>query len=191
MVCAQRPPHASSAHYTSRRTVLGLLIVTLMLAVLWFAQIQQRQLLEPDEGRYAEIPREMVATGDWITPRLNDLLYFEKPPLQYWATAAAYELFGLHNWTARLWSVLTGLAGVALVFYAGRRIHSSKAGMYAALVLSSGVLYFGGAHINTLDMGLTLFLELTVFALVLSRRPGISTIEAQGWIHVAWLGMGL
>ncbi len=193
MVCAQQPPGASSLHYTSRRgrTMLGLVILTLILIVLWFAQIQQRQLLEPDEGRYAEIPREMVATGDWITPRLNDLLYFEKPPLQYWATAAAYELFGQHNWTARLWSILTGLAGVALVFYTARRIHSSKAGIYAALMLSSSVLYFGGAHINTLDMGLTLFLETTVFALVLSRAPGATAFERRAWTHVAWLAAGL
>jgi 4-amino-4-deoxy-L-arabinose transferase-like glycosyltransferase len=193
MVGAQQPPRVSFQHHTSRRgrTVLGAVTVTLMLAVLWFAQIQQRQLLEPDEGRYAEIPREMVATGNWITPRLNDLLYFEKPPMQYWATAAAYELFGQHNWTARLWTVLTGLAGVALIFYTGRRIRSSKAGIYAALMLSSSVLYFGGAHINTLDMGLTLFLEITVFALVLAREPGATAFEVRGWIHVAWLAAGL
>jgi 4-amino-4-deoxy-L-arabinose transferase-like glycosyltransferase len=193
MASAQQCPRVSSPRHTSRRgrTVLGSVIVTLVLAILWFAQIEQRQLLEPDEGRYAEIPREMVATGDWITPRLNDLLYFEKPPLQYWTTAAAYELFGQHNWTARLWCVLTGLAGVALIFYTGRRVHSNQAGIYAALMLSSSVLYFGGAHINTLDMGLTLFLEMTAFALVLSRRPGAPALEARVWIHVAWLAAGL
>ena len=62
-------------------------------------------LVDPDEGRYAEIPREMAVTGDWITPRLDGLKYFEKPPLQYWATAAAYSVFGFSEWTARLWTV--------------------------------------------------------------------------------------
>ena len=75
---------------------------------IWFSNLEYRKLIKPDEGRYAEIPREMVASGDWTTPRLNDLKYFEKPPLQYWATAAAYEVFGEHNWTSRLWDALTG-----------------------------------------------------------------------------------
>ena len=62
----------------------------LLLAAAWFATVPLRPLFDPDEGRYAEIPREMLVSGDWVTPRLNDLKYFEKPPLQYWATAAAY-----------------------------------------------------------------------------------------------------
>jgi 4-amino-4-deoxy-L-arabinose transferase-like glycosyltransferase len=56
-----------------------------------------RKLQHPDEGRYAEIAREMAASGDWVTPRLNGLKYFEKPPMQYWATAAAFNAFGVTN----------------------------------------------------------------------------------------------
>src|ERR1700737_98322 len=75
----------------------GVVVLLLVFTAIWFSNLDYRRLVHPDEGRYAEIPREMVASGDWITPRLNDLLYFEKPPLQYWATALAFELFGLHN----------------------------------------------------------------------------------------------
>ena len=76
----------------------------LILALLWFGPLNTPHLFEPDEGRYAEIPREMVASGDWVTPRLDGIKYFEKPALQYWATATAFTLFGQHAWTARLWS---------------------------------------------------------------------------------------
>src|SRR5262249_21731223 len=77
-------------------------------------------LWSPDEGRYAEIPREMVASGDWVTPRLDGVKYFEKPPLVYWLEAAAIRLFGVHEWALRLWLALFALAG-CLPVYAPRR----------------------------------------------------------------------
>src|SRR5437588_2890016 len=88
----------------TRRALLALILIS---AIAWFAGLEYRTLLHPDEGRYAEIPREMVVLGDWLTPHLNGLKYLEKPPLQYWMTAAAYEAFGVHNWTARLWTALS------------------------------------------------------------------------------------
>ena len=75
-----------------------------VLALVWFAGLEFRGLFQPDEGRNAEISREMLVSGDWITPRLSGLKYFEKPPLQYWATAVSFALFGLDEWTARLWT---------------------------------------------------------------------------------------
>ncbi len=176
------------------RSAWAFIAVALALAislVIWFALLEQRSLWEPDEGRYAEIPREMVASGDWITPRLNDLLYFEKPALQYWATAAAFEAFGLHNWTARLWCALSGLAGVMLAFYAGWRLHSMRAGVYAGAMLASSLLYFGLAHLNTLDMGLTFFLEVVVFAVAIGLRNDTSAGERKAWMHLAWLAAAL
>src|SRR5258708_19732544 len=94
-------PHLTSS---SRWLLLAFLVLT----VAWFATLGTRRLLEPDEGRYAEISREMVVTGDWLTPRLNGIKYFEKPPLQYWATAAAFSAFGFQQWAARLCTALTG-----------------------------------------------------------------------------------
>ena len=97
----------------------GLRLLLLVVVLIWFGNLEYRKLIRPDEGRYAEIPREMVVSGDWTTPRLNDLKYFEKPPLQYWATAVAYEVFGEHQWTSRLWTALTGFAGILLAWFAG------------------------------------------------------------------------
>ncbi len=78
-------------------------LLAALAAIIWFSLLGYRDLFEPDEGRYAEISREMVTSGDWLTPRLNGFKYFEKPALQYWATAAGFVVFGESNATARLW----------------------------------------------------------------------------------------
>ena len=102
---------------TQRRTLWWILGICL---VLWFALMGRRDLIDPDEGRYAEIPREMVASGDWITPRLQGFKYFEKPALQYWLTAATYTVFGVSNMTARLTTVVAGFACILWIgFVAG------------------------------------------------------------------------
>jgi 4-amino-4-deoxy-L-arabinose transferase-like glycosyltransferase len=73
------------------RLVLAVLFV--LSFALWFGGLETRGLFWPDEGRYAEVAREMVTSGDYVTPRLNGLKYFEKPPLQYWASAIAFRIF--------------------------------------------------------------------------------------------------
>src|SRR5215470_18984964 len=83
--------------------------VWLLLAVAWFATLGFRPLFEPDEGRYAEIPREMQVTGDWVTPKLDGFKYFEKPALQYWATAVALEIFGINPAASRIYTTLLSL----------------------------------------------------------------------------------
>lgn len=171
----------------STKQVWWLLITV---ALIWFANLEYRTLIKPDEGRYAEIPREMVVSGDWVTPRLNELKYFEKPPLQYWATATAYTLFGEHQWTSRLWAGLTGFAGILLVWFAGLRLFGREAAGYAALLLSSSLLYVLMAHINTLDMGVTFFLTLGIVGLLLGQAQA-DRKKQRNWMLVAWAGLAL
>jgi 4-amino-4-deoxy-L-arabinose transferase-like glycosyltransferase len=135
--------------------------------LLWFAPLGSYTLFNPDEGRYAEIPREMVASGDWVTPRLNDLKYFEKPPLHYWATAVAFSVFGEHEWSARAWVALSGFLGLLLSAWIGTRVYGARAGAMAALVQGGSVLYLALARMSTLDMGLAIALELALAGLLL------------------------
>lgn len=173
------------------KAVARILLVLLAFAAVWFSNIEYRKLVNPDEGRYAEIPREMVASGDWITPRLNGLKYFEKPALQYWATATAYTLFGEHAWTARLWSVLTGFLGVLMVFFTGRWLFGARAGWYAALVLASSLLYVLIGHVNTLDMGVSFFLSASVCAFLLAQRDAADSRARSRWMLTAWAATAL
>ncbi len=163
----------------------------LIAAVIWCGNLELRKLSLSDEGRYSEIPRYMAHSGDWLTPRLNGIKYFEKPPLQYWATAAAYSAFGEHNWTARLWPALTGLLGVLLTYLVGARLYGAATGLYSAAVLASSVLYGALAHILTLDMGLAFFLTMALAGLLLALDPSADTKTNRRWMHVAAAGCAL
>src|SRR5436190_24228463 len=131
------------------RAATGLWI---LLGVLWLANLPLRPLFDPDEGRYAEIPREMAASGDWTTPTLNGLKYFEKPPLQYWATAGLYTMFGVHDWTARLWASSLAFLCIPMVFVFARRItHARDTALIAAALLAINPYFALTGQLNLLD----------------------------------------
>jgi 4-amino-4-deoxy-L-arabinose transferase-like glycosyltransferase len=170
-----------------RRALVALLAA---FALAWFCNLGYRHLIKPDEGRYAEIPREMVATGDWLTPRINGYKYFEKPPLQYWATAASFTAFGLNEWAARVWPGLTGFLGVLLVFWAGNRLFGPPAGLIGAAVTASSALYAIVGHLLTLDMGLSVFMAASVFAFAVGQAEPAER-ERRRWMLLAWAAMAL
>ena len=94
------------------RQGLPFLLVMAVAALLFFSRIST-PLLEPEEARYAEIPRQMLADGQWLVPHLHGQPYLDKPPLMYWAVMASYSVFGVHDWAARLVPALAGLLTVA------------------------------------------------------------------------------
>lgn len=157
-----------------------------LVAVLWFSTLDSRALLHPDEGRYAEIAREMAASGDWVTPRLNDLKYFEKPPFQYWATAAADRVFGVHDWTARLWPAVAGLLAVIALGGAGFALGGPALGAVAALALAGTLWHAALAQIVTLDSSLAFFLALAFSAFVVAQRAEPDIATRRGWMALAW-----
>ncbi len=161
-------------------------LTAILLLVAWFGVLEYRDLYRPDEGRYAEIPREMVVSGDWVTPRLNDLKYFEKPPLQYWATAAAYVAFGEEEWTARLWPAMLGYLGLVTTLLAGRALFDLRTGVHAALILASTLLYLLFSQVVTLDMGLTFFLSASLYCFLLAIRAGLTIRRERMWMLGAW-----
>ncbi|MFL6633839.1 MAG: glycosyltransferase family 39 protein [Massilia sp.] len=150
-----------------------------------------RTLVPPDEGRYAEMAREMFASGDWITTRLNGIKYFEKPPLQTWMNALSFTLFGLGDWQARLWTGLCGLLGVVLTGVAGTRVFGARIGFYAALVLGSSFYWIACSQIDSLDMGLSGMMTLALCALLIAQRDDAGESERRNWMLACWAGMAL
>ena len=150
-----------------------------LLGLFWFLSIGAPPLSNPEEGRYAEIPREMLVSGDWVTPRLDGIKYFEKPPLQYWASAVAEKLVGPSAWAARAWSALCGFLGLMLTRGLARRLYGERASGFAVVVQASSLLYVGLSRITTLDMSLCFTLQMTLAALaLLAHRPSERDVSA-------------
>src|SRR5262245_18646223 len=158
-------------------------------ALIWFVGLEYRGLATPDEGRYADIARAMLDSGDRVTPRLNGIKYFEKPPLQYWATAAVFAVFGFDEWTARMWPALTGLLCIAFTAFAARRLAPGPSWLFAALAFAGSWGFFIGGQFLTLDMGLTFFLSAAMLAFVLSRQEGQSPGAGRNWMLLAWAAL--
>ena len=159
-----------------------------LMIFIWFFALSFRDLISTDEGRYADIAMEMLQTGDWITPRLNGLLYFEKPPLQYWASAIGFSLFGFNDFTARLWPGLTGFLTVISVWFTAKRLWGSEAGEYAALVVVSCAWMFTNSHFLTLDMGVSFFLALSLCCFLLAQDTQEPHQQAW-WMRTCWAAM--
>ena len=165
-----------------------LLLLALLAIFISLDGLGDRKLANPDEGRYSEISREMAASGDFVTPRLNGLKYFEKPPLQYWATAVSFKLFGESELTARLYTALCGLGCILLIAYTGKRAFDEETGMLAGLVMLAAPYYAAMTEIVSLDMGLTFWMTLAVSSLMISQHALTDTARRR-WLWLAWAGM--
>ena len=172
---------------------LALFVLFVVATILWFGTLDYRHLIPTDEGRYAQMAREMMVSGDYITPRYNDYKYFEKPPLHIWATAIIFKLFGLGEWQARLWSGITSFFTILLVGFTAARLYGHLTGYLAALILLSSPMWVVGGHFNALDMGLSAFLNLALCALLLAQHADAEhhAKSRRNWMWLCWLAMGL
>jgi 4-amino-4-deoxy-L-arabinose transferase-like glycosyltransferase len=157
------------------------------LAVLWLATLADRPLFNPDEGRYAEIPREMLSGGDWVIPHLNGLAYIEKPPLQYWATALSFRVLGPSAFAARLYIALTALATVLLLWRVAERLWGPGAGWRGAAVLCGMLMFVVLGQLLTLDMSLAFYMTLSLAAFLLAQTAA----RPRRWMMLAWAATAL
>ena len=129
-------------------------VFVVLYAVAMLAGIGRFAFIGPDEPRYAQVAREMFASGDYVSPRLCGLLWFEKPILFYWLAASAYTVFGVHEFAARLPSALLCLLSIAFVFTALRRAGFARWGVISAVVLATSVMWMSFGYAATTDMTL-------------------------------------
>ncbi|MBI3291406.1 MAG: hypothetical protein HYZ73_01135 [Elusimicrobia bacterium] len=192
---------------TSRdRWLWGLLLVV---AGLYLFRLGAVGLYEPAEGRYAEIARTMVTSGDWVIPRLNGVRYFEKPPLLYWTTAVSFQWFGLNEFAARLPTALAALVGIVATVMLGMTLGRESAcpesraepalsevegsrdrgvGVRAGLILATSLGYFLFARVVRPDMWLIAGLTVGLLFLV---RGFLGRGHPRTWSVGVGLALGI
>ena len=145
-------------------------------------------LLEPDEGRFAQIGREMAANGNYLVPHLNGIEQFYKPPLVYWVNAIGYKIFGVSEWTARLPSALGFFGVIWLTGWMGWRLAGRAVGWSAALILASMVEPYALGRQITLDMTLTFWITAALACLVQVATAG--EVRKYGILFFLCMGLG-
>ncbi len=159
-------------------------VIFLLVSVIYLAGINRP--LRDAESKYAEIPREMIVTGDWLTPHLDFARYFTKPPLTFWVTAAAYKIFGVHPWVARLTNILWAFTAALLLGILASRMYGRRAGRIAP------VLFILTAEVFTycLDAGI----EFGLISCILVALTSFWIFVHEGgkvYLRVFYLGLGL
>lgn len=187
----RRPALSFLAPRIEARTAYWIAAAVIGVLVVWFGTLAMRYLVGPDEGRYAEISREMLATGDWVTVRYNALKYFEKPPFHMWVTAVAYAAFGIGEWQARLCVALSGLLGIGMTMLATWRWFGARAGWLAGVVLLAAPMWSTAAHFNTLDMTLAGALACVLATMLMAQHPDATVDARRRWMYACWAAMGV
>lgn len=158
----------------------------LIFSVIYFAPLAGHQLLEPDEGRYAEIPREMLESGNYITPMLNYVKYFEKPPLLYWLNALSFKVFGENAFAARFPTALSAILGIFTTGLLGAFMFGRRAGTKAAVITGTSLLYYAIGTINITDMLLSFFMTVTAAAFYVGN-----SLRDRRWYLLAYAAAAL
>jgi 4-amino-4-deoxy-L-arabinose transferase-like glycosyltransferase len=185
------PDHCQSPTVTpqSDNWLVHLAILLPMAGLLLFTRLSCA-LLEPDETRYAEIPRQMLVQGQFVEPTLHGQPYYHKPPLVYWLVMCSYSIFGVHDWAARLVPTLASLATVLVTYWWGRRAFGARGGFVSAVILCLSGLFVYLGRMVTMDALLCLWV---VAALATAHQAIHNPRLRRGlWIFSALMtGLGL
>jgi 4-amino-4-deoxy-L-arabinose transferase-like glycosyltransferase len=167
------------------------LVVIFMIGIsLYSSFFVKYSLFDPDEGRYAEIAREMLETGDFITPHLNYVKYLEKPPLFYWLTAGSMALFGQNEGAARFVPEMSGFLTLLIVIFMGRAMFGARTGLAAGWIYITSIEPFIMSQFTVIDMLFSMLLTASWSALWFAyNAPSIP--RKRGWITLAWVCLGL
>jgi 4-amino-4-deoxy-L-arabinose transferase-like glycosyltransferase len=172
---------------TLQRIWIDVLLLSLFSTIYFFLFLGTRHLTIPDEGRYPEIAREMLNSGNWVTPTINGVPFLDKPIFYYWIEATSMKLFGVNTWAIRIPGALTGIIGILAIYLFGQRFYNRKTGLLAALVLASSPLYFLSAHYANMDLEVANFLWISFFFFILAIQYPWRSKSRRLYVYIAYL----
>lgn len=157
-------------HQQTIYKLIDCLVIVLASFIIFTLFLGSYQLITPDEGRYVEIAREMVASGNYVTPQLDGSTFLDKPILFYWVEIALIKLFGLHEWSVRLLPALFGSLGCLFTYYAGQRLFTRRTGLMAAFLQMSTLIYFFSAHYTNMDLMVAVLISGALYATIIGLK---------------------
>jgi len=174
-----------------KRSHLTLIVLVFAAAIYLGCIISPPSLMDDVDSVQAQIARNMITSGDWVTARLDGIPYLEKAPLVYWAMAGSYKIFGVHDWAARIPIALSAIALALLTAAFGMWAFGKRAGFYAGLCMSTCIGLFLFTRILIPDVMLTCTTALAMWAFL--RALDEEERHARLWALVlaASLGTGL
>jgi 4-amino-4-deoxy-L-arabinose transferase-like glycosyltransferase len=172
------------------REIPAALGLAMLAASLFFFGLGNLPLFDVDEAVFAETTREMIATGEWITPQYNGVDRFDKPILFYWLMAGAFTVFGVGEWGARFWSAVLGVALVAVIALFARRRVGPRAGLLAGLMAATSLEIIVLAHSAITDMTLIFFITGGLLAFYVAVQTADAP-EAARWALLGAASLGL
>src|SRR5262249_29337912 len=146
----------------------GLIVVVVAALVFLGGVISPPGLMDDVDAVQAQIARNMLESGDWVTARLDGVAYLEKSPLIYWMIAASFAVFGVHDWAARLPLAAAAVLLCWLAYCIGRWAFSQRAGIYAGVVLSTSVGLWLFTRAQIPDAMLTATMALALWSVLRS-----------------------
>jgi len=159
--------HLKTKHYT---WLVDILILFLLLFLFYIIGLASYPLFTPDEGRYSEIAREMFITRDYITPRLNGIIFLDKPILHYWLQSIMISLFGIKDWSLRLLPLLSGIIGCLITYICGLYLFDRRIALLASAILATSPLYFISAHYSNLDLEVAVWISASLLCFITSMN---------------------
>lgn len=161
-------------------------------AGVFFYGLGKLPFIGPDEPRYVQVAREMFLSGDWVTPKLGGIKWFEKPALTYWLSAAGYKVFGENEFGARFFIAVAATLGVLLVFWFGKQVRSARFGFLSAAALATCGMWPGFARAATFDLPLSVAMTLALASFFIWEQREENQGRNRFWFLMCFaLGAGV
>lgn len=156
--------------FIRRSWLCDLSLLALVIGVFYFLWLGSYALITPDEGRYGEIARELFTTGNYLSPRLDGALFFDKPILMYWLVALSIKYWGVSEWSLRFCSALIGIFGCLINYIAGRYLFDRRTGILSAVILATTPLYYFNSHYLNMDLAVAVFISGALLSFIIAMQ---------------------